>query len=121
MQSPVQTTPTQRVVERLFSEGWVECHGLGFAALSQSTISDLRSFILAQLHHANGWMWKVDLQLSTLIFSLPAHEFQFHPHLRTTLSQLQAEGLIEFQEVGEPYGKRETAISLTSAAAYRSA
>lgn len=108
-------TATQRVVARLRSEGWVDCLELDFPALIQHPIPDLPAFILSQIKASGGWMWKEDLQLSALIFSIPAHEFQFHPHLRSALKRLEAEGLIEHQKLCKPSlrgEKLETAVFL---------
>ncbi len=114
-QKPRQTTPTQRVVTRLSSEGWVDCQDIGLPALSQHPLSDLRAFILNQLQQSGGWMRQIDLQLAALIFSIPAHEFQFHPRLRFMLKRLEAEGLIEVRPLGKaarPGRKPEMAIVL---------
>lgn len=114
------TTPTQRVIARLYSQGWVDCPDLKFPALRQSPIPELREFILAQLDATGGCMDKVDLQLAALIFSIPAHEFQVHPHLHFTLQQLTEEGLIEIRHLKKPTArgyKTETTIALTSARA----
>lgn len=110
-----QTTPTQRVVTRLASEGWVDCQDLGLPALSQYPISDLRTFILTQLQQSGGWMRKIDLQLAALIFSIPAHEFQFHPQLRFVLKRLEAEDVVEVRPLDgatSPGRKPEMAIVL---------
>jgi hypothetical protein len=117
LQNVIQTTATERLVARLRSEGWVDCSHLGFLALSQYPLLDLRTFVLNQLQRQNAWMWKVDLQLATLIFSVPAHEFQFHPHLQSLLKQLQIEGVIQIQERNKPTSrglKPELAIMLVS-------
>jgi hypothetical protein len=117
MKNFVETTPTQRVIARLYAEGWVDCPNLEFPALSQHPIVDINTFILTQLQMAGGQMRYIDLRLATLIFAIPAHEFQFHPHLQPALNQLVVDGLIENPS---PYcptlGQWEdkTAIALTN-------
>lgn len=88
-------TMTQEVMARLYSEGWVDCPDLRFPALSQVPLSSLREHILAQLQHHEGWMWKQDLEMSILVFSIRDHEFQVHPRLQAILHQLQQDGWIE--------------------------
>ncbi len=115
LQSTIPTTSTERVVARLTSEGWIDCPDLGFPALCQHTLPDLRSFVLDQLQQNDNWAWEVDLQLATLVFSMPAHEFQFHPHLNRVLKQLEADRVIEVQEFekrSESWVKTERAILL---------
>jgi hypothetical protein len=102
----------------LTSEGWIECPDLGFPALCQHALPDLRSFVLDQLQQNDNWGWEVDLQLATLVFSMPAHEFQFHPHFNRVLKQLEAERVIEVQEFEQRNGclvKTERAILLKTA------
>lgn len=114
----LHTTATQRVIARLYSEGWVECPELEFPALKERSLAELRGFILAQLDAAGGCMDKVDLELATLIFSISGHKFQVHPHLHLTLKRLKEEGLIEFQraqKLSAAGNKTETTIALTSA------
>jgi len=114
----LHTTATQRVIARLYSEGWEDCPELKFPALRQHSLPELRGFILAQLEDAGGWMDKVDLELAALIFSIPGHKFEVHPHLHLTLNRLKEEGLIEFQRAQKlsPTGyKTKTTIALTSA------
>lgn len=109
---------TTRVARRLQSEGWVQCPGLGFAALCQNQLGDLRTFVLERLQQEDNWLWEVDLQLATLIFSISAHEFQFHPHLETVLKQLENQRIIEIQAFKRPAGQRqqpERAIFLKAA------
>ncbi|MBD1848984.1 hypothetical protein H6F87_02980 [Cyanobacteria bacterium FACHB-502] len=97
-QSSLVSTPAQRVVARLRSEGWVGCPGLGFPALWQhSDRTNLRSAVMQQLQQAGQWMWERDLQVAMLVFSIPAHEFQIHPHLKDVLNQLEVEGIIEIR------------------------
>ncbi len=114
--SSTQLTPTQRVVARLRAEGWLDCPDLGFPALVPCPMSELRSFILTQLQATGGWMELTELQLQTLIFSIPAHEFQFHPGLKSLLAQLEAEGFISRQPLPgnqRPNRKPEVAIVLS--------
>ena len=114
--TPINLTSTDRVILRLRSEGWVDCPGLDFPALSQPPVCDLSKFVLTQLHDL-GWLWQKELQLKSLIFSIPTHEFQVHPHLRQVLAQLEASGLIVLQRIGQPgqsKNKAETAIMLSS-------
>ena len=116
-QSTISTTSTERVVARLTSEGWIECPDLGFPALCQHALPDLRSFVLDQLQQNDNWGWEVDLQLATLVFSMPAHEFQFHPHFKWVLKQLEAERVIEIREFEQRSGSRvktERAILLNT-------
>lgn len=116
-QGDAQLTPKQRLINRLYSEGWVDCPGLGFPALSQFPTHDLRTFILGQLKNEGGWTRKVDLELAALIFSIPAHEFQVHPQLQFELKRLEAEGLITTQALkssSEHRAKSDIAIVLTS-------
>lgn len=102
LQSSAPTTPTERVVARLESEGWVKCPGLDFEALCQHHLPDLRVFILERLQQEDNCLWEADLQLATLVFSIPAHEFQVHPHLKVILKQLERQGIIEIQEFEKP-------------------
>lgn len=105
--TPSSTTPTERVVARLVSEGWVRCSGLEFPALCQASLLPcLRTFVLHQLQQTGNRMWETDLQLEVLVFSIPAHEFQVHPHLEHTLQNLQQEELIELREVETRSPKR---------------
>lgn len=90
-------TPTARVYTRLQADGWVECLNLDFPALQPSYLSDMRQFVLTQLCNTGGWMWESDLNLKALIFSIPSHQFEIHPHLLTTLQQLALEGTIEIK------------------------
>jgi hypothetical protein len=106
LQSTIPTTSTERVVARLTSEGWIDCPGLGFPALCQHALPDLRSFVLDQLQQNDNWGWEVDLQLTTLVFSIPEHEFQFHPYLDRVLKQLKEERVIEIQEFEKRNGSR---------------
>lgn len=39
-------------------------------------------------------MQLADLQLAALIFSVPIHQYEVHPHLSVLLKQLEAEGEI---------------------------
>lgn len=89
---------TQRVIARLQAEGWVECFDLGFPALSQHAIADIREFILAQLQNAGGWMWLSDLQLSALVFSILTHQFEVHPQMRFMLKRLETERSVEIKQ-----------------------
>lgn len=98
LQIKIPRTPTERVVARLESEGWVKCTDLGFAALCQQPTTDLYTFVLNQLQQADTWLWESDLQLATLIFSIPDHEFQVHPHLKAVLQHLESQGMIEVQK-----------------------
>jgi hypothetical protein len=110
IESLASTTPTERVVARLASEGWVNCPNLGFPALCQQSPLKLREFVLKRLQQAGNRMWEADLQLSVLIFSIPAHEFQIHPHLKAMLQQLEAERVIEIYEQENPtLERRKTA------------
>lgn len=118
LQRSVLNSPTRRVVSRLYTEGWVDCPGLDYPALSQYSITDLRQFVLQQLQHLGGWMWLEELRLSTLIFAIPSHEFQFHPHLSATLEQLEAEGLVQLSRLSNPGNRRhqmQVAIVLVNA------
>jgi hypothetical protein len=108
----IPTTPTQKVVSRLRSEGWVDCPGLGIPALSQCQLSDLRSFVQIQLHRSCGWMWQDDLHLSALIFSVPDHRFEVHPKLPSTLQELELDGVITFQRAKPPVLKNKTVIAV---------
>jgi len=90
-----KTQNPNKVVERLQAEGWVECPGLGFPALAQHPLSDLRALVLEQLHRSGGQMELVDLQLAVLIFSVPTHRYEIHPQLPWLLQRLKAEGVIE--------------------------
>lgn len=110
--SLLPTTPTQKVVSRLRSEGWIDCPGLEVPALSQYPLSDLRSFVQIQLHRSCGWMWQDDLHLSALIFSVPNHRFEVHPKLPSTLQELESEGVIAFQQAKPPVPTSKTAIAI---------
>jgi hypothetical protein len=113
MKNFVETTPTQRVVARLYAEGWFDCPNLGFPALSQYPIADITTFILMQLRTAGGQMRYIDLQLATLIFAIPAHEFQFHPYLQLALNQLVADGLVRYATVHcETSAQREEEMTI---------
>lgn len=115
MHNIAYSPPTDRVVSRLRAEGWVNCLDLEVPALSATPILNLREFVLAQLRAAQGQLWEVDLQLNTLIFSIPAHEFQVHPQLQSVLRQLEAEQLIAVQQLNRPgrlKGRRESVITL---------
>lgn len=106
-QSFLVSSPAQRVVARLRSEGWVDCPDLGFPALWQhSAREDLRSAVVQQLQQAGQWMRERDLQVAMLVFSISAHEFQIHPHLKEVLKQLEVEGIIEIGAI-EPVGGQE--------------
>ncbi|MBD3885210.1 hypothetical protein IFO70_26125 [Phormidium tenue FACHB-886] len=107
LQFSIPATPTERVVARLASEGWVKCPGLGFEALCQHHLPDLRAFVLEQLQHQDNWLCEVDLQLATLVFSVAADEFQFHPHLEAVLRQLESERVIEIQEFEKTTRRQE--------------
>ncbi|PSB07753.1 hypothetical protein C7B76_27545 [filamentous cyanobacterium CCP2] len=100
MHFPLHFTSTDRVIARLRSEGWVDCLSAGFPALSQQPLPDLQQFVLIQLYLREGRISKTDLEMNTLIFSIPAHEFQVHPRLRSALSQLKTKRLIEIQKSG---------------------
>lgn len=91
-------TPTARVVARLQADGWVECLNLDFPALQPPYLSDLNKFVLTQLHTTDGWMWEHDLKLKALVFSIPSHQFELHPHLPKTLNQLTLEKVIEIKQ-----------------------
>jgi len=106
IESPLSNTPTQRVIARLRSEGWVDCPNVGFPALSQHPLPNLRQFVVERLRHEGAWMWETDLKLATLIFAIPSHEFQFHPHLKGVLEQLEAEQVIKIQEWVKPSLRR---------------
>lgn len=92
-------TSTSRVIARLQAEGWVECPRLGFPALGQNPMANMKAFILVQLQNAGGWMSQRDLKLSALIFSVPAHQFEVHPHLQSMLRHLEAEGTIQIRSL----------------------
>jgi len=95
IQIQTQSQSTQKVVERLQAEGWVKCPGLGFEALAQHPLSDLQAFVLEELQGSGGRMGLADLQLAALIFSVPTHQYEVHPHLSVVLKQLEAAGVIE--------------------------
>jgi hypothetical protein len=99
-QTPAHSQSTQKVMKRLQAEGWVECPGLGFPALAQHLISDLRAFVLDQLHKSGGRIGLADLQLAVLIFSVPTHQYEVHPHLPLMLKRLEAEGMLEISKPG---------------------
>lgn len=101
VQEFIPILPTQHVVDRLYAEGWVDCPGVKFAALSQRPLCNIRNFTLAQLQQSDGWMWRQDLELTALIFSITDHEFRVHPHLRPTLKQLEAEEVIKIHRAGK--------------------
>ncbi|MBD1852975.1 hypothetical protein H6F87_23815 [Cyanobacteria bacterium FACHB-502] len=115
-QSSLVSSPAQRVVARLRSEGWVDCLGFGFPALWQHPArTGLRSVVLQQLQQAGQWMWERDLQVVMLVFSIPAHEFQIHPYLKEVLKQLEGEGIIEIgaiEALSEQGSKTERAVLL---------
>lgn len=102
MQNPTSTAPTERLVARLASEGWVECPNLGFPALCQRPSLNLHRLVLEQLIQAGNRLWEVDLQLSALVFAIADHEFQVHPHLPAVLKQLESEHVIEIREQEKP-------------------
>jgi hypothetical protein len=104
LQTSIHTTPAERVMARLVAEGWVDCSDLGFPALCQYALPDLQEFVLERLRK-NRRQREIDLQLATLVFSIPAHEFQFHPRLKAVLSQLEAQGMIEIHQAELPNGK----------------
>jgi MinD-like ATPase involved in chromosome partitioning or flagellar assembly len=89
-------------VERLQAEGWVECSGLGFPALAQQSLTDLTTFVLEQLQENGGSIGLADLQLATLIFSVPIHQYEVHPHLPSVLKQLEAAEAIEISKPRSP-------------------
>lgn len=95
LQTQTQSSSTQKVIQRLQAEGWVECPGLGFPALAPQPLSDLRAFVLEQLQESGGRMGLTDLQLGSLIFSVPTHQFEVHPQLPWVLKRLEAEGVVE--------------------------
>jgi len=97
----IPTPPgTQKVVQRLQGEGWVECPGLEFPALAQQPLSDLQAFVLEQLRSRGGRMVLMDLRWATLIFSVPKHQYEVHPHLPWALKRLEVEGVIEISKPG---------------------
>jgi len=109
LKAPVQMSATQRVVARLFSEEWVNCPNLGFLALCPYPLLNLRQFVLHQLQTQGDWMWVEDLQLAALIFSVPDHEFQIHPHLNAVLKQLELEQAIAIQCLEQTIPLEQTA------------
>lgn len=102
-----QTTATERVVARLYAEGWVDCPNIGSPALSEQSIVDMRAFILNQLQQASEWMGKDELALTTLIFSVLDHEFRVHPQFEGVLEQLESDGRIECKRLGGAMNARQ--------------
>lgn len=82
--------------------------GVGVSdALTQQPLSDLQAFVLEQLQGSRGQMELTDLQLAVLVFSVPTHQFEVHPHLPFVLKRLEAEGVVE------RYKPRSTGASAT--------
>lgn len=104
-QTLCKSQSTQKVVERLQAEGWVECPGLGFLAFAQQPLSDLRAVVLEELRGRGGRMELADLQLAVLVFSVPTHQYEVYPHLPWVLKRLQAEGVIEISQARSPLVK----------------
>lgn len=95
VQQAVSASPTQRVVARLRTEGWVDCPRLKYQALGPPQLADIRTYILKRLQQMGSWLWYTDLQQTALIFSVRGHYFEVHPHFYPTLNQLVEEGLVE--------------------------
>lgn len=122
IQTQTQFQSTQKVVERLQAEGWVKCPDLGFPALAQQLIANLRAFVLDQLRRHGGSLQLVDLQLAALIFSVPTHQYEVHPHLPGVLQQLEAEGEIVFGTLSKPAAQSsgaEITVALRTANIFR--